>query len=110
MPYLNENTLATKARGVREHQDVLFKMRENPGQIDRVEIDRAGRVKVAWKNGTTSDIGVLHTQYWKDFARMFVRAFEVTGGKPMPQYQRRYEDGTSTPLMHFGCILIIGLL
>ena len=110
MPYLDEHTLATKARGVLFHQLTLLKMRQHPEQVESVSVDKVGRVTVLFKTGEEEQIGFLNDQYWARFKYMTIKAFTVTGGKPMPEYQLQHADGLrSQRLTNFGCNLTIAL-
>lgn len=107
MPYLEDGTVATKARNVLQSQLTLRQMRRHPERIKQVTIDNVGRVSVEWKDAPPEPIGLLNLQYWKDFKRMVVREFTVTGGVAMNERCRIFENHTETPLTYFGCNLII---
>lgn len=107
MPFLSETLLATKVIKVMQSQDVLQRMREEKDSVQQVTIDKLGQVVVTWQDGSRAKVGVLRLDYFKQFGRMLVRSWDVTGGRAMEEYTRRTVEGTITPMQFFGLNLHI---
>lgn len=101
MPYLNNSTIATKARGVLASQDVLYLMHKEPWCVNHVTIDHDRHIMVAFDDGPTMFCGNLSPEYQDDPRTLHIQSWKVTGGEA-----REVVNGF-TKLQYFGLNLRI---